>query len=209
MLSIIIITLNEEKYLPKLLDSIKRQKFYDYEVIVSDGNSNDATRKIARKYDCKVLVGNRSPSIQRNAGARAANGNLLLFLDADVILPENFLMNLVKEIHGKNLDVGTCYVGVYDGSFSDKFIFAWQNFFTSLLGKVWPHAFGCCIFSKPTVHRKIKGFDKSISWFEDTDYVKRASKEFKFGILNNLKVLTSSRRWKKEGRLRLIAKHAV
>ena len=49
-LSIVIPTLNEEKYLPNLLQCIKAQKLNDYEIIVSDGNSIDKTIKIAKKY---------------------------------------------------------------------------------------------------------------------------------------------------------------
>ena len=49
MISIVIPTLNEEKYLSKLLKSIKNQTFKDYEIIVSDNNSKDNTKKIAKK----------------------------------------------------------------------------------------------------------------------------------------------------------------
>jgi len=47
MLSIVIPTLNEEKYLPRLIASLKKQNFSDYEIIVSDGMSNDGTKEAA------------------------------------------------------------------------------------------------------------------------------------------------------------------
>ena len=56
MLSIIIPTLNEEKYLPRLLESIKNQNFSDYEIIVSDGGSSDSTKQIALDNNCLFTV---------------------------------------------------------------------------------------------------------------------------------------------------------
>ena len=93
MLSIIIPTKNEEYYLPKLLESIKRQDYKNYEIIVADAGSKDKTRDVARKSGCKVVKGGL-PSIGRNNGAKYAKGELLLFLDADTVLPENFLKDL-------------------------------------------------------------------------------------------------------------------
>ena len=90
MLSIIIPTYNEEKYLPKLLESIRNQNFKDYEIIVADGNSEDNTRKIANKYKCKIINGG-SQANGINNGAKQAKYNNLLILDADASLPINFL----------------------------------------------------------------------------------------------------------------------
>ena len=52
IISIIIPTYNEEEYLPVLLDSIKKQSYTDYEIIVADANSTDRTREIAEEYGC-------------------------------------------------------------------------------------------------------------------------------------------------------------
>ena len=87
MLSIIIPTLNEEKYLPRLLESIRRQNFSDYEIIVSDGGSSDKTEEIAKSFKATFFVDSsiRHPSAQRNNGARISKGDTLLFLDADSV----------------------------------------------------------------------------------------------------------------------------
>ena len=82
MLSIIIPTKNEEKYLPNLLRSIKKQTFKDYEIIVADNNSKDKTKKIAKRYGCKIVKGGL-PGKARNQGAKFAEGDILLFLDSD------------------------------------------------------------------------------------------------------------------------------
>jgi len=67
MLSIIIPALNEEKYLPLLLKSLKSQNFNEYEIIVVDAGSSDKTVDIAKEYGCKVVKGG-VPGAGRNRG---------------------------------------------------------------------------------------------------------------------------------------------
>ena len=86
-LSIIIPTYNEENYLPLLLKSIQAQNFSDYEIIIADAGSQDRTREIARDADCRVVDGGL-PAVGRNRGAESAQGEYLLFLDADVCLTD-------------------------------------------------------------------------------------------------------------------------
>src|SRR3989339_1980792 len=108
MLSIIIPAYNEERYLPKLLNCIKKQTYRDYEVIVADANSKDKTRQIAKKYGCRVVKGGM-PAAGRNNGAKAAKGGILLFLDADVQFDKDFLKKALNEINKRELDVAGVY----------------------------------------------------------------------------------------------------
>ena len=109
-LSVVIITKNEEKYLPWLLESIKSQKVnFDYEIIVSDANSTDKTRQIAKNFWCKIVDG-WLPSKWRNEGAKVVKGEWILFLDADVIIPENALQTWIDKLEKKNADIWTPYV---------------------------------------------------------------------------------------------------
>jgi cellulose synthase/poly-beta-1,6-N-acetylglucosamine synthase-like glycosyltransferase len=91
MISFIIPTKNEEKALRQTLEAIAQYRG-PKEIIISDGNSTDATLPIAREYADTVLVheGAMRQTIAqgRNAGAKAATGDYLLFLDADVIIPD-------------------------------------------------------------------------------------------------------------------------
>lgn len=105
MLSIVIPTLNEEKFLPRLLSSIKKQSFSDYEIIVSDGGSKDNTKKIALENNCQFVEDfiHHHPSWQRNNGAAIARGEILIFLDADTVLQDDFLEKTTKEFVDKKL----------------------------------------------------------------------------------------------------------
>ena len=54
-ISVVIPTLNEEKYLPFCLESLTKQTFKEFEIIIADGNSTDKTQEIAHKYTKKVI----------------------------------------------------------------------------------------------------------------------------------------------------------
>jgi len=88
--SLVIPAHNEEAYLPRLLDSVDRARTAypggpeAIEVIVADDGSTDATEVVAPARGCRtVAVGARRIARARNAGARAAAGAVLAFVDAD------------------------------------------------------------------------------------------------------------------------------
>ncbi|MEW6063286.1 MAG: glycosyltransferase [Nanoarchaeota archaeon] len=205
-LSIVIPTLNEEKYLPKLLNSIKKQTYKDYEIIVADAGSKDNTKKIAKKYGCKIVKGGM-PSVGRNAGAKIAKGTLLLFLDADVILPKDFFKKAINEFKNKSLDIATTYFYPLSNYSIDRKMYKFANEFMKSVQYIRPVAPGWCILIKKRLHNKIKGFNKKITFAEDHDYVWRASKFGKFKILKIPKIYVSVRRLKKEGRKNLAIKY--
>src|SRR3989344_5888247 len=95
-ISIIIPTLNEDKYVPSLLKDLQNQTEPNFEVIVIDGNSDDNTLSSCEifKSDLKlslVKVNKRNVSYQRNYGAKHARGDYILFLDADVRISHGFI----------------------------------------------------------------------------------------------------------------------
>lgn len=205
MLSIIIPTLNEERYLPKLLKSIKNQDFKDYEIIVADYNSRDNTRKVAKRFCCRITQGG-GLATGRNNGAKIAKSNLLLFLDADVILPRNFLKRTVRTFRKKGLVAATCFAVPDSNNPLDHALFLSWNIFMWIFQFFDPHASGYCIFTKKEVHDYINGFDETLSVNEDLNYVKRISKFGKFRIITP-GIIVSVRRFEKEGRFRTYLKY--
>ena len=209
MLSIIIPTKNEEEYLPKLLKSIKKQSFKNYEIIVADNNSKDKTKKIAKKYKCKIVKGGL-PGKARNKGAKLATGDIFLFLDADTELKtKDFLEKAVKEFEKKKIDLAAPLMYL-KGNKLDKLYFDFWNRLTELFQySLTPFAGGWCIFIKRDLHNKIKGFDEKIILGEDSDYVQRAIKsklfKVKFKVLKSVKIQVSPRRLQKEGHLKVAA----
>jgi glycosyltransferase involved in cell wall biosynthesis len=195
--------------LPLLLDSIRLQNIPNLEVIVADANSTDRTREIAKKYGCKIVEGGL-PAKGRNMGVKESKGELLIFVDSDVILPPNFLKNAVKEFNYKKLDVaGTLQnPSPIQGKvrFNYKIIYSLANQFMLVIKGVKPHM-QVCMFSKREIHDKINGFDEKIVYAEDSNYAERAGKVGKFGILKNEKVLISPRRF--EGNLSSALKYAL
>lgn len=106
MISVIIPTLNEEKALPATLETLFLERT-DEEIIIVDGGSTDDTINIATRYaDINVLSSAKGRASQLNTGARAASGDILLFLHADTLLPEHALQTIKKLIDDDKHDAG-------------------------------------------------------------------------------------------------------
>lgn len=206
-LSIVIPTKNEEKYLPRVLESIKRQTFSDYEIIVADNMSKDRTKQIAKEFGCKVVRGGL-PGKARNLGAKVATGWILLFLDADTELKSrDFLEKAVNEFEKRKLDVAAPLMNL-QGKELDRLYFDFWNKLTKLFQySLTPFAGGWCIFVKKELHKKINGFDERITLGEDSDYIQRLVKyslfRVKFRVLKSVKINVSTRRLEKEGHLKV------
>jgi len=197
--SIIIPTLNEEKTLPRLLNSIKTQNFDDYEVIVADARSKDSTREIAGQYGCRVVEGGL-PAVGRNAGAAAAQGDFLFFLDADVIIPQGFIRNVYEEMQDRYYDLATCEIRPLSDYRLDRVLHRMINLAVILNLRVDPKAFGFCIFVTKRLFERTGGFDETIYVAEDNDFVKRASEFRSLRYLSSAYLMVSVRRFEKEGR---------
>lgn len=201
MISIVIPTLNEEKFLPLLLDSIKSQDFSDYEIIVSDGNSIDRTEEIARNYGCLFVKDeiHHHPSWQRNNGAAIANGDTLLFLDADTVLQNGFLKKISTEFKERNLSGAGFYFKFNPNKASYKIFAFFYNSFCFFRQYFSPASIGAGIMAKKEVHDKIGGFDPAVLLAEDYDYCERLSHIGKFRMIKSVILLYSSRRILRDG----------
>jgi glycosyltransferase involved in cell wall biosynthesis len=188
--SIVVITLNEERHLADILGDLERQTAKEFEVIVVDSRSTDSTVAVARSFLGRlplqiVEMSRRGTSLGRNTGAVHARRERLLFLDADTRLDADFLEKAVEELDRRRIQVGGVYMKCT--GFSLPVMLGLGTFNTGLcLGQhIFPMATGACLFSTRAAHCEIGGFNESIVLCEDCDYVRRASKTkgIRFGIL--------------------------
>lgn len=208
MLSIIIPTLNEEKYLPPLLSSIKNQDFKDYEIIIADAGSKDKTKAIAQEFGCAIVRGGL-PAQGRNNGAKNAKGDLLFFLDADTILPDGFLRKAIGEFNRRKLDFASfCLKPRPYNKLSNFLLDTFYNKMIVQLEKTLPHG-AVGIIAKKQLFEELRGYDESIKLAEDHDLARRAAKIGNVGIIRSTRILVSDRRWRQDGWLAVTVKYLL
>ena len=201
-ISVIIPTLNEEPHIEKTLQSVIKQEG-DYEFYVVDGGSIDNTVAIAKRYT-SVINSERGRAIQMNKGARLCKGNILLFLHADTLLPNNAFREIRKRMRDDTVSGGSFYIA-FD---ADNFILRGVSFITRFNFR--PFHFGDqCIFVRRDVFQALNGY-KEMPIMEDYDFCKRLRKQGKV-ILIRMPVISSARRFIKKGVIRqlLINKFVV
>lgn len=214
LFSIIIPTLNEEKYLPLLLNDLSKQTLKDFEVIVIDGQSTDKTVNKAKSYQkllpkIKLISSKiRNVSIQRNLGAKGSSGHYLIFNDADNRLPKYFLEGIKYQLTANPTDIFTCWSDTDLPNTKDKTISQACNLMleASLLSKS-PSAFGAMIGCKKDVFDSGNGFDPKVGFAEDKDFVVKYYKSgYVFKIYKDPKYVYSLRRFHSHGALKVIQK---
>lgn len=210
MISIIIPTLNEEKYIGKLLRCLQNQTFKNFEVIVIDGNSDDNTRAIAKQFPFVRVVTSRIRNIayQRDFGVTQANFSRILFLDADGYIKEDFLEKSLEEIKRRKLIVTGCCLYPNSKKIFYRAVFFIFRQWIRIISSIKPALVnGSCLFSTKEMHDKIGGFNQEITFAEDYDYSYRAQKYCRVELLNSARLYTSVRRFETEGKVWLAAKY--
>ena len=200
MLSIIIPTLNEERYLSRLLDSIREQHFPDdHEVIVADAGSSDGTVAMALEYGCQDVSGGL-PAKGKNEGAKAARGDILLFIDGDAVLPEGFISSNLSEFERRGLDIAGFLLYPYGKNASFNLVFdMFYNWWPALaLEKYLPHAANG-ILVKKSLHERMGGFDEEIRIAEDHAYARAGAKIGRFGVVRSVPTLSAPKRFEFDG----------
>lgn len=108
LVSVIIPTLNSAKFLERTLYSVASQTYPLKEVIIVDGGSEDNTLQLAKAWGAKVIQTAKGRSRQKNAGARAAVGKYLYFIDDDFLLENGVIaeaVNLLESGQGEVVEV--------------------------------------------------------------------------------------------------------
>lgn len=127
LISVIIPVYNSSKYLYKCLDSVAKQTFKDFEVIVIDDgstdDSSDIINKFVNKYDNFIFKKqeNKGAAIARNMGIDIARGKFISFIDSDDFVEKDFLEVMYNKAIENNSDVVCCGFSYYHPN-SNKFI---------------------------------------------------------------------------------------
>lgn len=214
--SIIIPTLNEEKYLPKLLADLVGQKQKNFEVIVTDGQSFDHTKDKTLEYSSYFPLrfytcDKKNVSYQRNFGAEVAKGKYLIFLDADSGVNSTFTKKLDRFIKNNKGLLIMPYFQPDEADPQIQFLFKMANSFiefSQLIGKPISRV-GCMVWES-NFFKSVGGFNERLFISEDFDIAKRA---YRWGVrakfANNIKVKYSLRRMRREGRLQYFYKNLL
>ncbi|MEM5815140.1 MAG: glycosyltransferase [Candidatus Aenigmatarchaeota archaeon] len=210
--SIIIPTLNEEKYIENTLLSIKWQNFdLPYEIIVSDSNSKDKTIEIAKKYANKIVITNKKGiALGRNLGAKYAEGEYLLFVDADTILLPNALKEIYKEIKRKKVTLVSLPVLPSEFDMTILLYYAFYDVFSKTTVKLKnPQIAGMVICCKRKDFIQVGGFNEEYNIVEDYDFSSKIGKLGEVKIVDLSLALTSPRRILKWGKLNGAVKYLL
>lgn len=202
IVSIIIPTLNEEKYILSTLKSLNCQSVSRkvYEIIVSDSSSTDQTVKLARKMADKVIIVPRvGAGFGRNQGVLHARGKYLAFVDADTCTSSDYVKGVIEALE-KNV-AATGPFSSYDAfSFRRRFFYwAWniQVQISTWLGHSLMAGFNMAVRKK--VFEELNGFISKDALAEDIDFSLRVSKKGSVCYSSLLRVSTSSRRMADRG----------
>lgn len=215
MLTIILPTLNEERVLRTTLERLRALSTIPFEVVVSDGNSCDATIEIAHELADQVIVyqGKARQTIAnaRNLGARHAKGDFFLFIDADIELPniDQFLGEALAAFAADpELVAATVPVSVLKGqeTIRDQLLFGVVNLVhhlnNNLLGT--GSASGEFQLIRRTAFEQVGGFNDDLVAYEDWDLFDRLGRIGKTRFLTDHRAFHTGRRAHKVGHVRLL-----
>lgn len=206
MISVIIPALNEEAIIGKCLRSLKHQRYSkEYEIIVADNGSTDRTVDIAKTYADKVIVEEeRGKAAAGNAGAKVAEGDMLVFVDADTVVPRNWMRTIDASMDNPVVIGGTCRVAPLKYDPKSHVVFSIYDLFVRHSIKVKePKTWGAVIIVRKEVFDAVGGFQK-LTRFEDQDLVARIKDMGEFIMIDETLALTSPRRVRDMGILETI-----
>ncbi len=204
-LTIVIPAKNEEKLLPRLLNSLLRQDYplmSNTRVFVADALSTDATVEIAESFGdrlaIKVIPGGL-PSVGRNAGARLADTRYVLFLDADIELADPALLRRALALmNRKRLHCVTTDIMCRDGRPSDDLLYVLNNIAQRGSRFFRPFATGMFMLVEKAVFDALGGFDERALYAEDYQLTRQIERT-RFRVVRG-GIYSTNRRFRKMGR---------
>ncbi|MCD6522796.1 MAG: glycosyltransferase [Candidatus Diapherotrites archaeon] len=210
--SVIIPTLNEEKYIGNCLESLINQQFSgSFEIIIGDGGSTDMTKDICKEYGVKFVV-EKKPTIAagRQKACEKAKGKVILSTDADAILEQQWIDVMYSSLE----DGYVCVYGnvvPYDGTSIDTLaaytLMPLYMKTMALLGMDVPA--GSNMGFKKKAFDMVGGFNTDIIAGEDLDLVKRLKHIGNIRYNRDSIVHVSARRMHKWGRTKYLLFHTT
>ncbi|MFA6226341.1 MAG: glycosyltransferase [Methanoregula sp.] len=205
MISVIIPTFNEEENIAQCLVSLSHQNIprTDYEIIVVDGGSKDATCEIAKKYADQVFTQtSKKVGGARNDGIGVAKGDIVATTDADCILPPHWIKSLAEDF--KDSAIVQVYGPVYpiEDGIRNHVSLLLANTFARIgyYSKTFYYTLGCnTAFRKDTLIKA--GMYRCIDAGDDLEIAMRMKDLGTIYFDNRLKVGFSMRRYQKFGTL--------
>ena len=199
-LSIVVPAFNEERLLPGALQHIREglavcaQRGWRGEVIVCDNNSTDRTAEVARAAGAQVVF---EPVNQiaraRNAGAKAASGDWLLFVDADSSPSPRLFLDMLQAIETGRCVGGGATIALPGAPLAARaWVGAWN-----VLSRTARWAAGSFLFCEAAAFRAIGGFNEELYAAEEIDFSRRLKVRFPeqaFVILHRHPLVTSGRK---------------
>lgn len=213
--SIIVPTLNEATVIERLLTDLTKQTEKSFEVLVVDGNSKDETVKKSQGFEKKLpltTIKSTKPNLcfQRNLGAVRAKGKYLVFFDADAQVPQRYLTEVHQMITSTNADYLTTLIRADSRNQYDRMLVRLMNiaFEISLIIER-PFVLGGNFTVSKVAFTTVEGFREEVVHAEDYDLSVRLFKAgYKLRILKKPRLIFSLRRYRYEGRLKVLRKNA-
>lgn len=180
LFSIIMPVLNEATILEQQLINLQHAcAHYDYELLIVDGGSTDDTPRIGQRYG-QMITAPGGRSSQLNAGATAAQGDVLLFLHADTTLPRNALA-LIEHYLNSNSVVGGAFCLRFDrGNLAYRLVALSTNL-RSRLFQIYSS--NQAYFIRHSSFKAIGGYPDT-PWLEDQEITRKLRKQGLFILLS-------------------------
>jgi len=199
LFSIIMPVLNEEAVLEHHLSNLVRQiSHYDCELLIVDGGSTDRTIEIAQRFG-KVISSQRGRAAQMNNGADIAKGEVLLFLHADTLLPDDAFRIIEHALKAQEI-VGGAFRICFN---CDKWLYQLVAFTTNLRSCIYKIFTGDQAYFVRSVSFKAIGGFPDQPLMEDLEIIKRLRKIGNVVLLPQY-VTTSARRHERLGLIRSV-----
>lgn len=200
-ISVIIPAHNEQHYLRQTLESLKRQDYDWFEVIVVANGCTDSTAEVARgRCNRLITLSQKSLGVSRNLGARLAKGELLLFLDADTVL-EPMALRTIAEQFSKDYSAGTVKGRPDSERFKYRLIYGLKNFVHRF--SLHRGSSGVILCWKKQFVR-VGGFDEALEVRENSELMRRVGRFGKYKCIHDVTATTSMRRYDQRGCSRMV-----